>query len=129
MEKTGDHTLLVLFSMGITKGKWGTLIDALTDFKRAYDDDLPLAEVLPGFGPPATTLRRFCTDVHDKLRALGLGALLDQIFTTLPRARPHPGRQLPGPDPLAHRTRPALPTCPAVSPPPPSSSPRRASPC
>ena len=85
VEKTGDHTLLVLFSMGITKGKWGTLIDALTDFKRAYDDDLPLAEVLPGFGPPATTLRRFCADVHDKLRALELGALLDQIFTTLPQ--------------------------------------------
>ncbi|MFD1541320.1 Orn/Lys/Arg decarboxylase N-terminal domain-containing protein [Nonomuraea guangzhouensis] len=84
VEKTGDHTLLVLFSMGITKGKWGTLIDALTDFKRAYDDDLRLAEVLPGFGPPDTTLRRFCTDVHDKLRALGLGELLDQIFTTLP---------------------------------------------
>ncbi|GAA1652031.1 Orn/Lys/Arg decarboxylase N-terminal domain-containing protein [Nonomuraea maheshkhaliensis] len=84
VEKTGDHTLLVLFSMGITKGKWGTLIDALTDFKRAYDDDLPLAEVLPDFGPPGTTLRRFCTDVHERLRALGLGELVNAIFTDLP---------------------------------------------
>ncbi|MEU6785121.1 Orn/Lys/Arg decarboxylase N-terminal domain-containing protein [Nonomuraea angiospora] len=84
VEKTGDHTLLVLFSMGITKGKWGTLIDALTDFKNAYDDDLPLAEVLPGFGPPAVSLQKFCTLVHEKLRDSELGKLLDQVFTTLP---------------------------------------------
>ncbi|GAA3828343.1 Orn/Lys/Arg decarboxylase N-terminal domain-containing protein [Sphaerisporangium flaviroseum] len=84
VEKTGDHTLLVLFSMGITKGKWGTLIDALTDFKNAYDNDLSLAEVLPGFGPPATSLKRFCSQAHDKLRDSGVGKLLDQIFTTLP---------------------------------------------
>ncbi len=84
VEKTGDHTLLVLFSMGITKGKWGTLIDALTDFKNAYDADLSLAEVLPGFGPPATSLREFCTRAHDKLRDSDVDKLLDQVFTTLP---------------------------------------------
>ncbi|MFG3437528.1 Orn/Lys/Arg decarboxylase N-terminal domain-containing protein [Nonomuraea sp. NPDC047897] len=84
VEKTGDHTLLVLFSMGITKGKWGTLIDALTDFKNAYDGDLPLADVLPGFGPPAMSLRKLCALVHEKLRDSEVGKLLDQVFTTLP---------------------------------------------
>ncbi|MDF5752470.1 Orn/Lys/Arg decarboxylase N-terminal domain-containing protein [Spongiactinospora sp. TRM90649] len=84
VEKTGDHTLLVLFSMGITKGKWGTLIDALTDFKNAYDDGLALAEPLPGFGPPGVTLRDHCARAHRRLRDSGVGALLDEIFTTLP---------------------------------------------
>ncbi|MEO3873309.1 Orn/Lys/Arg decarboxylase N-terminal domain-containing protein [Nonomuraea sp. B12E4] len=84
VEKTGDHTLLVLFSMGITKGKWGTLIDALTDFKHAYDNDLPLADVLPGFGPPAISMQKYCAEVHQKLRESAVGALLDQVFTTLP---------------------------------------------
>ncbi|MFD0851012.1 Orn/Lys/Arg decarboxylase N-terminal domain-containing protein [Actinomadura adrarensis] len=84
VEKTGDHTLLVLFSMGITKGKWGTLIDALTDFKQAFDADLPLQEVLPGFGPPATTLRRFCEQVHTVIRDSGAATLLDEVFTNLP---------------------------------------------
>ena len=37
IEKTGDYTFLVLFSIGMTKGKWGTLIDGLFAFKRAYD--------------------------------------------------------------------------------------------
>jgi len=84
VEKTGDHTLLVLFSMGITKGKWGTLIDALIDFKNAYDAGLPLSEVLPGFGPSGVPLREVCARAHGKLRDSGLGALLDEVFTDLP---------------------------------------------
>ncbi|GAA2600754.1 Orn/Lys/Arg decarboxylase N-terminal domain-containing protein [Actinomadura fulvescens] len=84
VEKIGDHTLLVLFSLGITKGKWGTLIDALIDFKSAYDADLPLAEVLPDFGPSGITLRALCTQVHNKLRDANLDDLLDQVFTDLP---------------------------------------------
>jgi arginine decarboxylase len=84
VEKTGDHTLLVLFSMGITKGKWGTLIDALTDFKNAYDNDVLLGDLLPGFGPAETSVRRFCALAHEKLRDSRLGELLDQVFTALP---------------------------------------------
>ncbi len=33
--------------MGITKGKWGTLITELFEFKRLYDENAPLAEVFP----------------------------------------------------------------------------------
>ena len=47
VEKTTDFTILFLFSIGITKGKWGTLLNALLDFKRDYDRNAPLAEVLP----------------------------------------------------------------------------------
>jgi arginine/lysine/ornithine decarboxylase len=38
-----DHRLHgpVLFSMGITKGKWGTLLNALLDFRRDYDENEP----------------------------------------------------------------------------------------
>ena len=47
VEKTTDFTILFLFSIGITKGKWGTLLNALLDFKRDYDANAPLADVLP----------------------------------------------------------------------------------
>jgi len=46
-EKSGDYDILFLFSMGITKGKWGTLITELFEFKRLYDEGAPLAEVFP----------------------------------------------------------------------------------
>ena len=46
--RTTDHMVLFLFSMGITKGKWGTLVNTLLDFKADYDRNAPLAEVVPG---------------------------------------------------------------------------------
>jgi arginine decarboxylase len=32
VEKTTDYTILFLFTIGITKGKWGTLVNALLNF-------------------------------------------------------------------------------------------------
>ncbi len=45
--RTTSHIVLFLFSMGVTKGKWGTLINALLEFKRAYDRNAPLDQVMP----------------------------------------------------------------------------------
>ncbi len=44
VEKTGLYSFLVLFSMGITKGKWSTLVTELLEFKRCYDANLPLLD-------------------------------------------------------------------------------------
>jgi arginine decarboxylase len=46
VEKTTDFTILVLFSLGVTRGKFGTLVNALLRFKDAYDANTPVAEVL-----------------------------------------------------------------------------------
>jgi arginine decarboxylase len=46
--RTTDHMVLFLFSVGITKGKWGTLLNTLLDFKTDYDQNAPLSDVLPG---------------------------------------------------------------------------------
>ena len=47
IEKTGLYSFLVLFSMGITKGKWSTLVTELLNFKDLYDTNAPLKRVLP----------------------------------------------------------------------------------
>ena len=62
VEKTGDYSMLFLFSMGVTKGKSGSLINALCEFKRLYDENASLSEVLPDlvnsypelYGPTST---------------------------------------------------------------------------
>ena len=46
-EKTTNFTILFLFSIGVTKGKWGSLVSALIEFKRDYDANTRLAHVLP----------------------------------------------------------------------------------
>ncbi|MEU1023539.1 Orn/Lys/Arg decarboxylase N-terminal domain-containing protein, partial [Streptomyces sp. NPDC005904] len=90
VEKTDSYTTLVLFSMGITKGKWGTLLDALMDFKALHDEDTPLDRVLPdlvaahGRRYAGLTLRGLCQEMHDQLRSARLVALLDDAFQQLP---------------------------------------------
>jgi arginine decarboxylase len=46
-EKTTDFSCLFLFSLGITRGKWGTLINALLAFHRDILANTPLAQVIP----------------------------------------------------------------------------------
>ncbi|MFF3906418.1 Orn/Lys/Arg decarboxylase N-terminal domain-containing protein [Streptomyces sp. NPDC001848] len=90
VEKTDSYTALVLFSMGITKGKWGTLLDALMDFKALYDGDAPLDRVLPALIAQyprrysGRTLRELCQEMHGHLRSARLVELLDTAFQQLP---------------------------------------------
>ncbi|MBB6095163.1 arginine decarboxylase [Povalibacter uvarum] len=77
VEKTTDFTILVLFSIGITKGKWGTLLNALLDFKRDYDNNTSLAVVLP----------HLTSDYPDVYGGMGLRDLADQMFAQLRESR------------------------------------------
>jgi arginine/lysine/ornithine decarboxylase len=73
VEKTTDFTILFLFSIGVTKGKWGTLLNALLKFKEDYDANTSLKEVLPGL-------------IHDhpeRYRGMGLRDLADQMFSQM----------------------------------------------
>jgi arginine decarboxylase len=45
--RTTDHMVLFLFSLGVTKGKWGTLLNTLLGFKTDYDRNARLADVMP----------------------------------------------------------------------------------
>jgi arginine decarboxylase len=91
VEKTTDFTILFLFSIGITKGKWGTLLNALLDFKRDYDRNAPLAEVLPHLtaNHPATYgglgLKDLADQMHAQLGESRQTHWLAQAFSTLPR--------------------------------------------
>jgi arginine decarboxylase len=90
VEKTDTYTTLILFSMGITKGKWGTLMDALMDFKALHDADTPLHQVLPELVErhprrySGTTLRALCQDMHEHLTRAELIDALDTAFQELP---------------------------------------------
>jgi arginine decarboxylase len=97
VEKTGDYSFLVLFSIGMTKGKWGTLLDGLLAFKRAHDANTPLAVAIPELVAQAPEryerlgVRDLCERMHEQMRARRLPSLLDEAFRELPDARLTPG--------------------------------------
>ena len=49
VEKTGLYSFFIMFTIGITKGRWNTLLTALQQFKDDYDRNQPMWRVLPEF--------------------------------------------------------------------------------
>lgn len=49
VEKTGLYSFFIMFTIGITKGRWNTLLTALQHFKDQYDRNQPLWRVMPDF--------------------------------------------------------------------------------
>jgi lysine decarboxylase/arginine decarboxylase len=89
-EKSGDYNIHFLFSMGITKGKWGTLVSELFEFKRHYDENSPLDEIFPDLTTlypkryGAMTLRELVAEMHEFMRKNRQGTLLETAFSLLP---------------------------------------------
>ncbi len=75
--RTTDHMVLFLFSMGVTKGKWGTLLNTLLDFKVDYDRNAPLAEVVPGV----------VANAPERYAGMGLKDLGDEMWAHLRKSR------------------------------------------
>ncbi len=90
VEKTGLYSFLVLFSMGITKGKWSTLLTELLEFKRSYDANLPLIDVLPSIAHAGgghyqgMGLRDLCDALHGCYRENATAKALRSMYTALP---------------------------------------------
>jgi len=90
VEKTTDFTILFLFSIGVTKGKWGTLVNTLLDFKRDYDANAPLDVVLPGLlaAHPQRYrdmgLRTLCESMFQTMTELRTTEAMSRAFSTLP---------------------------------------------
>ncbi|MFH1159713.1 MAG: Orn/Lys/Arg decarboxylase N-terminal domain-containing protein [bacterium] len=89
-EKSGDYSILFLFSMGVTKGKWGTLIARFFGFKELYDRNARLEDVFPDLTVKypgrysGMTLPQLAREMHDFKRETNQLQLLDTAFSTLP---------------------------------------------
>ena len=81
--RVGDYTVLVLFSVGTSKGKWGSLLENLFEFKRLYDSEAPLEEALPELVHKFpnryrnTTLKDLSDDMHKCMVDLDLAGLVN----------------------------------------------------
>ncbi|ALK29680.1 Orn/Lys/Arg decarboxylase N-terminal domain-containing protein [Burkholderia plantarii] len=84
--RNGDYNLLILYALGSTQGKWGTLIESLLEFKRLHDTDASLATALPELVALAPryrdmTLRELCAAIHRTKRELKMTQLSDAACT------------------------------------------------
>ncbi len=82
--RTGDYTVLVLFSVGTSKGKWGSLLENLFEFKRLYDTEASLEEALPELVAKYpnryrnVTLKELSDEMHAAMVQLNLANLVGE---------------------------------------------------
>lgn len=90
VEKTNLYSFLILFSMGVTKGKWSTLTTELLAFKALYDRNAPLSEALPSLvadhpGAYARTgLKDLCDALHAFNNAHKVAHVMREMYVDLP---------------------------------------------
>jgi arginine decarboxylase len=85
-----DFQVMFLFSIGITKGKWGTLLTNLLAFKRDYDMNRPVAHSLPEIAAAhperygSIGMRELGDELFDYLRENRPSEVLNAAYETLP---------------------------------------------
>lgn len=85
-EKNDLNSMLFLLTPGVESSKAGTLISALVAFKRLYDEDAPLDEVMPDFVRRrrarygGVRLKGLCGEFHGFHRGHGTSRLQRAMF-------------------------------------------------
>jgi arginine decarboxylase len=95
VEKCGLYSFFIMFTIGITKGRWNTMVTELQQFKDDYDRNHPLWKVLPEFVAKhpryeRVGLRDLCQQIHDVYKAKDVARLTTEMYLSdmVPAMRP-----------------------------------------
>lgn len=85
VEKCGLYSFFIMFTIGITKGRWNTLVTALQQFKDDYDRNQPLWKVLPEFVAKHSKyelvgLKDLCREIHAVYKASDVARLTTEMY-------------------------------------------------
>lgn len=85
VEKTGLYSFFILFTIGITKGRWNTLLTALQQFKDDYDRNQPMWRILPEFCRQHPQYERLglkdlCQEIHAVYKKYDLARLTTEVY-------------------------------------------------
>jgi ornithine decarboxylase/arginine decarboxylase len=85
VEKTGLYSFFIMFTIGITKGRWNTLLTALQQFKDDYDKNAPMWRILPEFCAAHPRyermgLRDLCQSIHEMYAHGDIARLTTEMY-------------------------------------------------
>lgn len=85
VEKTGLYSFFIMFTIGITKGRWNTLLTSLQQFKDDYDRNQPLWRVMPDFCKVYPQYERMgladlCQMVHQAYHEHDVARLTTEVY-------------------------------------------------
>ncbi|MEO8158725.1 MAG: lysine decarboxylase, partial [Betaproteobacteria bacterium] len=79
------YSFFIMFTIGITKGRWNTLVTALQQFKDDYDKNQPLWRILPEFCQAFPRyerlgMRDLCEQIHGMYKANDVARLTTEMY-------------------------------------------------
>ena len=85
VEKTGLYSFFIMFTIGITKGRWNSLLTELQQFKDDYDKNAPMWRILPEFcqAHPAYErmgLKDLCQAIHEAYAKGDIARLTTEMY-------------------------------------------------
>ena len=85
VEKTGLYSFFIMFTIGITKGRWNTLLTALQQFKDDYAKNQPMWRIMPEFCAKQPRyeqmgLRDLCQHVHSMYAKYDVARLTTDMY-------------------------------------------------
>jgi arginine decarboxylase len=85
VEKCGLYSFFIMFTIGITKGRWNTMVTELQQFKDDYDKNHPLWKVLPEFVAKhpryeRVGLRDLCKQIHHVYKENDVARLTTEMY-------------------------------------------------
>jgi arginine decarboxylase len=85
VEKTGLYSFFIMFTIGITKGRWNTLLTALQQFKDDYDKNAPIWRILPEFAQShpmyeRVGLKDLSQQIHDMYKLHDVARVTTEMY-------------------------------------------------
>ena len=85
VEKCGLYSFFIMFTIGITKGRWNTLLTALQQFKDDYDRNQPMWRILPEFATAhpryeRVGLKDLCQQIHDMYKTNNVARMTTEMY-------------------------------------------------
>jgi len=85
VEKTGLYSFFIMFNIGITKGRWNSLVTELQQIKDDYDSNQPLWKILPEFVAvnrqyERMGLKDLCQQIHSMYQQFDVAKITNEMY-------------------------------------------------
>ena len=85
VEKCGLYSFFIMFTIGITKGRWNTMVAGLQQFKDDYDRNQLLYKIMPKFVSAnpryeGTGLKDLCSQIHTAYKKFDVARMTTEMY-------------------------------------------------
>jgi arginine decarboxylase len=85
VEKCGLYSFFIMFTIGITRGRWQTLIGTLQQFKNDFDKNREISKIMPKFSKAnpqyeKVGIKDLCQSIHEEYKKNNVSKMTTEMY-------------------------------------------------